>query len=82
MYNNVGAPANPGAPPNMKVIVAGDIKKPILLETDKATALLIETDDGNPQVIIRMLPNGSYMRLFKGEDKEFDNQARELGLKK
>ena len=67
----------------MKVTVAGDIKNPILLTTDKATALLIETDDGQPSVIIRMLPNGSgYMRLFKGEDTNFDETAKSLGLKK
>lgn len=67
----------------MKVVVAGDIKNPVLLNTDKATALLIETDDGQPAVIIRMLPNGSgYLRLFKGEDKNFDETAKSLGLKK
>ena len=65
----------------MKVLVAGDYKNPILLNTDKATALLIETDDGKPAVIIRILPNGNgYLRLFKGEDKDFDEQARQLGL--
>jgi len=41
----------------MKVIVAGDIANPILLNTKEATALLIETDDGSPAMIIRMLPN-------------------------
>ncbi len=67
----------------MKVTVAGDIKNPVLLTTDKATALLIETEDGQPAVIIRMLPNGSgYLRLFKGEDTNFDDTAKELGLKK
>lgn len=66
----------------MKVVVAGDIKNPILLNSNEATALLIETDDGQPAVIIRLLPNGAgYLRLFKGEDKNFDVQARELGLK-
>jgi hypothetical protein len=67
----------------MKIIVAGDILHPILLDTDKATALLIETDDGQPQVIIRILPNGNgYLRLFKGEDTNFDSTAKELGLTK
>ena len=66
----------------MKVIVAGDSKNPILLDTKNATALLIDTEDGAPAVIIKMLPNGSgYLRLFKGEDTNFDEQARELGLK-
>lgn len=66
----------------MKVVVAGDIKNPILLNTKDATALLIETDDNQPAVIIRMLPNGSgYLRLFKGEDKDFEQHAKDLGLK-
>lgn len=65
----------------MRVIVAGDYKNPILLNTNEATALLIETDDNAPAVIIRILPNGNgYLRLFKGEDKDFDDQARQLGL--
>jgi hypothetical protein len=65
----------------MKVIVAGDYKNPILLSTKQATALLIETDDGNPTVIIKMLANGQgFIRLFKGEDKNFDETAKQLGL--
>lgn len=65
----------------MRVIVAGDIAHPILLNTKEASAVLIETNDGNPAVIIRMLPDGQgYLRLFKGEDKEFDNVARQLNL--
>lgn len=65
----------------MRVVVAGDYKTPILLNSDKVTALLIETDDGAPAVIIRILPNGNgYLRLFKGEDENFDEQARQLGL--
>jgi hypothetical protein len=65
----------------MKVIVAGDYKNTILLNTDKATALMIDTDDGEPAVIIRILPKGNgYLRLFKGEDADFDEQARQLGL--
>ena len=66
----------------MKVIVAGDFKNPILLNTKEATALLIETDDGQPSVIIRMLPNGQgYIRLFQGEDANFDDTVKQLGLK-
>ncbi len=66
----------------MRVIVAGDYKNPILLNTTEATALLIETDDGQPAVILRMLPNGhGFIRLFKGEDKNFDETAKQLGLK-
>lgn len=65
----------------MKVIVAGDFKNPILLNTNAATALLIETDDGEPAVILRILPNGrGYIRLFKGEDENFNDVARQLGL--
>ena len=65
----------------MKVVVAGDIRNPILLNTDKASALLIDTDDGNPAILIKILPNGKgYLRYFKGEDKNFDEEARQLGL--
>lgn len=65
----------------MKVLVAGDYKNPILLDTKDATALLIDFDDGSPAVIIRMLPNrNGYIKLMKGEDKNFDEQARQLGL--
>lgn len=67
----------------MRVIVAGDYKNPLLLNTENATALLIETDDGSPAVIIKMLPNKQgFLRLYKGEDKDFDEQARQLGLTK
>lgn len=67
----------------MRVIVAGDFKTPLLLNTDKATAVLIETDDGSPAVILKMLPNKQgFLRLYKGEDKDFDEQARQLGLTK
>lgn len=66
----------------MRVIVAGDYKNPILLNTKDATALLIETDDGHPAVIFRILPNGrGYIRLYKGEDENFDETAKQLGLK-
>lgn len=65
----------------MRVVVAGNYKNPILLNTNEATALLIETDDGQPAVILRMLPNGKgYIRLFKGEDEKFNDTARQLGL--
>jgi hypothetical protein len=66
----------------MRVVVAGDFKTPVLLNTNEATAVLIETDDGQPAVILRMLPNGKgFIRLFKGEDEKFDDTARQLGLK-
>ena len=42
----------------MKVVVVGDYKEPVLLDTDKATGLLICSDDGRPNVIYRMIANG------------------------
>lgn len=65
----------------MRVIVAGDIRNPILLDTTKATALLIQTDDGKPNVLFKMMDNGKgWIRLTKGEDRNFDEAVRELGL--
>ena len=65
----------------MKVIVAGGMDKPILLDTNKATAILISTDDGNPNVIFKIMKDGKgWIRLTKGEDKNFDTTAKELGL--
>lgn len=65
----------------MKVIVAGDIKQPLLLNTKKATAVLIETDDGRPTVIFKLSAKG-WVRLTKGEDPNFDDEARRLELLK
>lgn len=66
----------------MRVIVAGPFNQPVLLNTDKATAILIETDDGKPNVIFKMLPDGKgWLRLTKGEDPTFDEVAKQLGLK-
>lgn len=65
----------------MRVIVAGDVKNPILLDTDKATALLVETNDGRPAVIYQMLPDGNgFIRVTRGEDSNFDEIARQLKL--
>jgi len=65
----------------MRVVVAGNYKSPLILDTKDATAVLIECEDGTPVVIFRMLPNKQgYIRLVKGEDKDFDEQARQLGL--
>ena len=65
----------------MRITVAGDIKNPVLLDTDKATALLVETDDGQPAMVLQMLSNGNgFIRITKGEDKNFDQIAKELGL--
>lgn len=66
----------------MKVTVAGALGS-ILLSTDKATALLIDTDDGRPNVIYKMLPNGKgWIRFTDGEDKNFAEVATQLGLLK
>lgn len=66
----------------MRVIVAGDVlKNRILLDTTKATAILISTDDGQPNVIFQMMNDGKgWIRLTKGEDLNFDETAKELGL--
>lgn len=65
----------------MKVVVAGDMSQPVLLSTDKATAILIETNDGLPTVIFKLLSDGKgWLRYTKGEDKNFDEVAKSLGL--
>ena len=65
----------------MKVVVTGDFREPILLDTDKATGLLICSDDGSPNVIYRMIGDGkAWVRYTKGEDDNFNDVARQLGL--
>lgn len=65
----------------MRVVVAGDFKNQILLDTTAATAVLIETNDGKPNVIFKLFPDGKgWLRLTKGEDKNFDEAAQQLGL--
>lgn len=65
----------------MRVVVAGNFNKPLLLSTTEATAVLIETNDGKPSVIFKMLPDGNgWIRLTKGEDKNFFEMATQLGL--
>lgn len=67
----------------MRVIVTGDFREPTLLNTDKATGILIYSDDGEPNVIYRMLSNGKgWIRYTKGEDSEFGDIAKSLGLLK
>lgn len=67
----------------MRVIVSGGINKPILLNTTEASAILIETDDGQPTVIYKMLEDGNgWLRLVKGEDKNFNEVAKQLDLLK
>lgn len=65
----------------MRVLVAGDYKKRILFDTKQASAILIMTDDGKPNVIFKMLDNGQgWIRLTEGEDQNFSSVAKELGL--
>lgn len=65
----------------MRIVVAGGLKNPILLDTDEATALLITDDEGNPNVVYKMLENGKgWIRFTKGEDKNFTEVTKDLGL--
>jgi len=65
----------------MRVVVAGDFREPVLLDTEKATSLLIYSDDGKPNVIYRFIAEGrGWIRYTKGEDKEFNDVAKALGL--
>jgi hypothetical protein len=65
----------------MIVTVAGDYRSPILLQTKKATAVFIDTEDGKPSVIFKMLSDGKgWIRLTNGEDKNFNEVAKQLGL--
>jgi len=65
----------------MRVLVAGGLNKPVLLNTDEATAILITNNDGTPNVIYRIMENGNgWIRFTEGEDKNFTEVARQLGL--
>jgi len=65
----------------MRIKVIGDLNNPLLLDTDKATAMLIETNDGKPNVIYKMMMDGNaWLRLTDGEDKNFNETAKQLGL--
>ena len=65
----------------MRVLVAGGLAKPVLLDTTEATALLITNDDGKPNVIYRFMENGEgWVRFTEKEDANFSQVARELGL--
>ena len=67
----------------MKVVVTGDFREPVLLDTNKATGILIYTDDGSPNVIYRIIADGKgWIRYTKGEDENFNEIARSLGLLK
>lgn len=65
----------------MRVVVAGDFREPILLNTDKATAVMIYSKDGKPNTIFRIIGDGAgWVRYTKGEDANFDEVAYSLGL--
>ena len=65
----------------MRVLVAGGLKNPVLLDTKEATALLITSDDGKPSVIYRLMESGNgWIRFTDGEDKNFAEVVKELGL--
>lgn len=67
----------------MRVVVTGDFRQPVLLDTNESTGLLIYSDDGRPNVIFRMIGDGKgWIRYIKGEDQDFDEIARSLGLLK
>ena len=68
---------------NMKVVVTGDFREPVLLDTDQATGILIFSDDGKPNVIYRIVGEGKgWLRYTKGEDANFTEIAAALGLLK
>lgn len=61
----------------------GDARRPpqVLLDTKDAVGVLITNDDGSPSTIFQMLPDGKgWVRYTRGEDKNFDEVARQLGL--
>ena len=67
----------------MKVVVTGDFREPTLLNTDKATGILIYSDDGKPNVVYRIVAGGKgWIRYTKGEDPSFDDIVKSLGLVK
>jgi hypothetical protein len=67
----------------MRIVVTGDFREPVLLDTDKATGLLILSDEGRPNVVYRVIANGkAWVRYTKGEDAEFDSVVKALGLVK
>jgi hypothetical protein len=66
----------------MHVVIGGDFKNPVLFSTKDAQSMLIDTEDGEPAVLFKFLPSrNGYIRLTRGEDKNFDEVVRQLGLK-
>jgi hypothetical protein len=67
----------------MHIRVLGSFDEPVLLDTNKATCLIISSDDGKPNVLYRIVHGGKgWIRYTKGEDKAFDDIAASLGLLK
>jgi hypothetical protein len=65
----------------MRVVVAGGLRQPILLDTNEATAVLITDDNGKPNVIFKLTEDGKgWIRYCAVEDSNFMEVARELGL--
>jgi hypothetical protein len=65
----------------MKVLVTGDFREPVLLDTDRATGILISSDEGRPNVIYRIVGDGKgWVRYTKGEDANFEDMVKMLGL--
>lgn len=63
----------------MRIVVGGDFRHPILLDTKNFSNVLIETDDGRPAVIYKILSDGKgFLRLTRGEDSNFEEQVSQL----
>lgn len=67
----------------MRVVVTGDFREPVLLDTNRATGIVVYSDEGNPNVIYRIIKDGrAWIRYTKGEDECFEEIARSLGILK
>lgn len=65
----------------MKVVVTGDFREPVLLNTNKASGLLIYSDSGQPNVVYRFIGEGKgWIRYTKGEDPAFEEVVKNMGL--
>jgi hypothetical protein len=66
----------------MEIIVGGDFTNPVLFKTKQASSLYINKEDGQPAVLYIFPKNKNcYLRYTKGEDSNFDNIVKQLGLK-
>lgn len=67
----------------MRVVAIGEYTTKPILDSDRVTALYIYTTDGEPAMILQMLPDKQgYIRLTAGEDPEFDKAVAELRINK